>query len=955
MRASSLAGVRWLLILAFGLLPLHAAHGATVTWQMHPDRELLTFRFDRILPPTPPKQIGLSQILIPVSWSFWQRERRPRPPDFSSSALIERVERTQEGVLITVRTDAFDFSTDIREKTKELAIEIRPYQPEKTPAPQAPEPETAENATALPSSITDAKPENASLANANASNMTLNQTIQTPPLSSSSWSLRAPIARPGQEHSGAISMPASATAMYSLRQPISQPSVTGAVGETAPSNADSRPASAPPAVAPEKNATPPAVVKTPPRPAVDVPDNASEALPLETPGTREAAPQNTANMTEGNSSVEDNSTAELQSLFIKAQTALSMGDMAGGRAAVDAMLAHPKLPESVREELLYTLADIAMQEGKADLPANFVTILDAYALAKHFNPSSKNLPEALLGMGYLHLSVGNIAEAKGYFDLLRRRFPDDVRVSMIDYYWGEHFLGQHDYQRAADHFQYVVRNHPESKALQASYLGLLKAFSALKYFDKAVEMVDIVERFWPSYYLADPSFLMTAGYAAMMTDRLERAREYFWAYYNIFPDAPETDVALARVGDILVRTGKPEDAKEIYQKAATRYPNKEGGLIAQMRLAEEGVLDEPSVRDMRPIFGRPEFSPEEIYSRILENSNSSLAPVAELKLAMWYLWNKRHEQALEEIERFHQRFPGHELAEKATEVAAQSFENWVLADLEKQDFSGIAARWDRYKTLFLDHGMPAQTRLTVASALLQTNQAEEALELSRSFIDKGKKPNELSEQGLGVLLTALVDLQRWQEIIETGHAIRQWNIPPERQRQVDYATALAYENLDRHGQAKPLWKALSSNIGLPENQRAYALYYLSRGAMAAGDPEQTILFAQDALNLLLKDQTDTTKIKDCLDLLIRAEDQRGRPQEALAWTMQYGDYVSETDADWPAFSYRKALQLKKTGDMRGWRETLAVLIEKAPNTLYSRMAASELEGSRLEQEAQKFE
>lgn len=49
---------------------------------------------------------------------------------------------------------------------------------------------------------------------------------------------------------------------------------------------------------------------------------------------------------------------------------------------------------------------------------------------------------------------------QGLFRPAPQRFPDDPRVAMIDYYWGEHYLRRKDYVRAAEHFQYAVQNFP---------------------------------------------------------------------------------------------------------------------------------------------------------------------------------------------------------------------------------------------------------------------------------------------------------------------------------------------------------------------------------------------------------------------------------------------------------------------------------------------------------------
>lgn len=498
----------------------------------------------------------------------------------------------------------------------------------------------------------------------------------------------------------------------------------------------------------------------------------------------------------------------------------------------------------------------------------------------------------------------------------------------------------------------MLQNFPGSKAVQPSTLGLLKAFSELGFFDKALEIVGKIEKRWPRYYLADPTFLMTAGHAAMMGGQLDQARDYFWAYINIVPKAGDVDLALARIGDILVRTGKLDAAREIYNRAANAFPDSEGGLIAQMRLAEEGILDQPSVEAMGPVFGRIMSDPEKIYTRILEHPDSPLAPVARLKLAMWRMWKSRFAECLEDIRQFEADYPGHELMPKAREVADKALGDWIERDLANGDFQGVVQNWDSHGRLFEGRDMDPRIRLATAVALMQTGETTQALDMAKPLVFGGLSPGRYAEPALDLLLAVLTDHGRWADILELAEKTGPWKLSPDRQRQIDYAQALALENLEKHAQARPLWTRLGTNMDLNDGQRGYALYFLAKGSMAGGDLEQANIVAQEALNLLKKDNTDIPKIKDCLELLIQAADKSGRHQDALGWSLEYDGYIPETDPEWPAHAYRKAILFKKNSNMAQWRASLHAIRQLFPDSLYSRMASSELEAVRLEQEAE---
>ena len=1035
MRTPLLASLIWLLAAILGLLPLHAAHGATLTWNKLPEGEELIFKFDSSLPTAEPRQRGLTQVLIPIPWSFWQRERKPKIPDFSSSGLLKDVSINPDGVFIQTLSDDFIFSFSTNPGRRELSIELfRPPsdEPEDVPKQQQERPDVlGDNATDIPldGNGTDI-PANASGGNlespaqaAAEEDPLINATMPDPaaqemeastiatepdqyplaeePSLSGLAAVRSKIQRPGQEDGmtedesspSVLRLPIDrlATAPGQEQNAISRTETPDDAGaEEIPSNASLDEATA--AVQNATPSTPQAKIEesdTSPTtqpgdavarslaedgpaaadiPTMEEPDGKASATTPQalvppsviTDAPVPSEPELTAgNITDstGNASQsggEETSTAELEELYKTAQTALMVGDLKTGRTAVTNMLKHPGISESLSEELLYSLADITMKESLGDLEDNFLPVLEAYEAAKNSNPASRNVAEALSRMGYLHIFVGNVPEAKGYFDLLRRKYPDDPRVAMIDYYWGEHYLRRKDYVRAAEHFQYAIQNYPMSLAVQPSTVGLLKAFTALGYFDKALEIVDNIERRWPRYYLSDPSFLMAAGYAAMLSGNPERAKDYFWAYANIVPDAQDVDVAMARIGDILLKQDKLDAAREIYHRTATAHPTREGGLIAKMRLAEEGVLDQPSIADMAPVFSRPESDPEDIYQSILTHTDSALAPVARLKLAMWHLWNKNYAASLEDAQRFQVDYPGHELQPKAREVADSALRDWITHTLEQEDFEGAAQHWNNHENLYEGRELDPKLRLMVATAFMQTGQPQKALEMARPFVFESRAQNEFSEPGMDLTLAMQVELQQWADIIELSKRVVPWNLGQDRRRQLDYATALAHEKLDQSGEARPLWAKLVTDMDLTDTQRGYAHYFLGREALAAGRLEQAAILGQEALSLLRKDESDIPKLKETLELLAQAAERSGRFQDALAWTLEYDEYVTETDPDWSAHTFRKALLFKNNSETRKWRESLNRLKELFPNSLHGRMAAAELEGTRIEREVQKF-
>jgi len=204
------------------------------------------------------------------------------------------------------------------------------------------------------------------------------------------------------------------------------------------------------------------------------------------------------------------------------------------------------------------------------------------------------------------------------------------------------------------------------------------------------------------------------------------------------------------------------------------------------------------------------------------------------------------------------------------------------------------------------------------------------------------------------MLSIFLELENWEEIPKLAQQVATWNLPQEQQQNINYATALALENLRDHDAASALWLKLATDQDGHETQRGYAHFFLAQSASTAGDFTQANVLAQEALYFLLKDKTDITKIRDTLELLIELAEKTEQPKDALAWSLQYDDYLEKTDSFWPAHTWRKALLYKKNDNLPQWQDNLQELIQLYPNSLHGRMATSELENARLTKEAQKF-
>lgn len=1000
MRHSVFARCFWSLLGSLVLLAPLSAGAASYYWSRQPQHERLVFHFDTVMPPLDVARTSATEITVRLPQDIWSSESRPAPFDLTPSRLVAAVRVEERALVVKLRREDVDYLAYPLPRENNIVLELT-RQPKNPPATNATNATNAteKNATAAGASTTAAgaaapPAENttavqaASQADAPANHTTLAPRVQMPPPvadanETSGSRVRAAIApagppppsvhqvrsridaaatpeRPGEVMAAAAPPTLAASSPFGpqqtgevvppaapgVLQPATAPNASAAqsldgAAKTAPPQETAASGASPGAGEPPSQANATSINAT----AQSLPSAGPEPPAAAAPVRANASAENASSVQAAANATDSQRTAELENLFQTVQDTLARGDTRGALDGLESLRRYPDLPDHLREEVLYTLAELRMKEAKDDMAGHYVAVREAFLEALHFNPSSARAPQALINLGYLNLAVGNEPEAKAYFDLLRRKYPQDFNVPFIDYYWGEYFARRGQWNQAADHFQAVIQQYPDSQPVLPSAVGLVRALAELGFWAKAWEIVDFVEKRWPRYYIDDPEFLSLAGQVAMNHDLLDAARERLWLYFNLMGDkGASADMALARIGDIYLRQNSPQAAKRIYEKAAAEFPDKEGGLIAMMRLAEEGIVDSPTLEGMAAVFDRPfSLRPERIYTDIVTRfPDSPLAPVARLKLAMWYLWTGRFDAAVTQGRRFLQDYPQHALASRAKDTIFTALTRWMTRDAEEENYRGIVTRFEANADMGARLLESDRLRLALAMAYLKLGQPEKTLEIARPFFFGPIAQGEFSLPALDLALAVLVDLGRWSDVVDLVSQVKDWNLGEARQRQVDYALALAFENLNQEKDALAIWRHLATDVELPPTQRGHALYFLARTAYAEGEWEQAYTAAQESLSLLLHKKSDPGKIRDTLGMLTDITENTGRLDEALMWAEEYDRQLEPKSPQWAAWTYRKAQLERRLAREDAWRASLNALIDAAPDSLYARMARSDL-------------
>lgn len=714
-------------------------------------------------------------------------------------------------------------------------------------------------------------------------------------------------------------------------------------------------------------APPPAPVTPEPTAEVVAPEPAPEAVaepaPEVAPDQAAQPDQNGAPGAEGEApppSAEEAALAreqEVRDKLAEGRSLMFNGALGEALPIFEDVLKQPGLPDDVREETLYAVADIKRQLNSDNLSGKFDEVAQAYIEAMNSNLRSNRVPRALLNLGLLNLQVGNFPEARAYFKILQDKYPDDDNIPSISYYWGEYYYRKGDYKKAADQFQHLIQTYPEHQlAKQAAYY-LAESLDRTGFLDQAFQIVDYIDKRWPDYYMENNEFLRLAGGVEMKLEKWDQAKNHYFTYYNLNPEADGADVVLARLGDIYLRQNEKDAAKQVYEKAVKEFPDMEGGLISKMRLAEEGIHDDPVMQEMVDVFDRPyTLNPRNIYTEIVtKHPDSALAPIAQLKLAMWYAFHQKYPEALTAAQDLVEKYPDSPLVDKARTLGDSVFVRAVPGMIDEGRYGRVVRYWETYDFIGQEGTkVDDETKLAIATSYWKIGQPDKALALIEPYLGKEQIPG-VSDQALGMAVNIYLDQLEWKKISDlVAMATKNWKLKPGQQRQLDYARAMSLQNLGDSARATTMWAELAKDTTVDPAFRAYAMYYMAKDAMQRQDLRRVFVYAQEALALLLQTGGDPEKIKDSVLMSIYATERSGRYEEALKWAREYDKYISVDNPEWASTRFKLARIYRKAGAMDEWKQLLQDIVDKKPDSLQAQLAKAALDTQALEEQAKQY-
>ena len=357
--------------------------------------------------------------------------------------------------------------------------------------------------------------------------------------------------------------------------------------------------------------------------------------------------------------------------------------------------------------------------------------------------------------------------------------------------------------------------------------------------------------------------------------------------------------------------------------------------------------------------------PSPYYNKIIaEYPESHEAVLAKVRLATLHYLEKEYLEAAKLAQNIFIADMDKNESKNASELLYKSFDPMLNLALSEENSERVLQLWEEFPSV-RQYYEPISTdlRMAMAKAMLNCDQVEKAEKLLAPFLDTAPQTEEQYKNSLyayDVFLTHAITKQNWDKVLELNEKIADWTLPKNRELNKLYTTALAAENLGLNAKALPIWETLASSEDIPLYQRAYAQYFLARDA----EKKQNLRGAYQAnLDLLamFEDLRNTQspyaspeEKRESIAALMDITEIAGRYTESMEWLNRYRTYVSNDSEDYAGLQLREARLHRKMGDMARWRSILESIKKKEPDSVYGKMAASELNTYEMAKDLNRF-
>ncbi|HCY85379.1 MAG TPA: hypothetical protein DHV36_09625 [Desulfobacteraceae bacterium] len=325
-------------------------------------------------------------------------------------------------------------------------------------------------------------------------------------------------------------------------------------------------------------------------------------------------------------------------------------------------------------------------------------------------PQSRFVPFAYAGVGMIQARLKNISAAEGYFNIVSNGYPEYTGMPEVQFYLAEIFDEKDYTDKALRLYKEVFQSSLDNSYITSAGVGYGKAlFDKRQYYD-ALSVFNYVIKNDAKKVYESPDLLRYAGNANFELGISKGARDTFIRLLNLFPEIPDRDMILSRVGDAYGMDNQEEKALKIYELVREKFPDSQGFINASIGIARYLKTDEEKIEIYEMVKTR---FPENTYARI-----------AMMRLAEIYQKNGEYNKCIQEIEDLLSTHP-RGLRYEAVKLMQRAYEALFKEQLKADEYTSVLNRYE-LEHIKLDKMSSRIIASQVGAAYLKANLFEEA-------------------------------------------------------------------------------------------------------------------------------------------------------------------------------------------------------------------------------------
>ncbi len=325
-------------------------------------------------------------------------------------------------------------------------------------------------------------------------------------------------------------------------------------------------------------------------------------------------------------------------------------------------------------------------------------------------PKSGFLPFAYAAMGMIQFDLKNFSAAEGYFNIVSQGYKDYTGLPEVQYHLARIYDTKGYTDKSLRLYEQVFQSPLDNSYITDAGVGYGKAlFEKRQYYD-ALSIFNYVIKNDAKKVYESPELLRYAGEADFELGLSREARQNFIRVLNLFPDIPDRDVLLAKVGDAYGLENNKEKAIKIYELVREKFPDTSGYISASIGIARYLESDEEKIQ---------------VYEMIKAKfPNNTYARIAMMRLAEIYQKNGEYNKCIKEIEDLLSTHP-RGLRYEAVKLMQRAYEALFKKQLESDEYTKVLDRYEK-ENAKLDRMGSRLISFRVGMAYLQANLYEEA-------------------------------------------------------------------------------------------------------------------------------------------------------------------------------------------------------------------------------------